>query len=81
MIPVTVSRAAVQSPDNALLVERNALLARLAQDKQVYLVEVCNSFTGVNGALESGLSSDGLHLTAEGNVQWFEYLRTHTMGT
>lgn len=80
LIPVTVSRAAAQAPDNALLESRNALLAQLAQNKRVYLADVAAYLTEPNGALEPGFSRDGLHLTAEGNARWFEYLRTHTMG-
>ena len=80
LIPVTVSRAAAQVPDNLLLSTRSDLLARLAREKQVYLVDVGGAFTEANGALDAALSSDGLHLTAEGNEQWFQYLRTHTLG-
>ena len=80
LIPVTVSRAAALAPDNLLLSTRSDLLARLAQDKQVYLVDVGSAFTELNGALPPNLSADGLHLTDEGNQLWFEYLRTHTMG-
>lgn len=80
LIPVTVSRAAAQTPDNLLLSTRSDLLSRLAREKQVYLVDMGGSFTELNGALNSDLSTDGLHLTAEGNEQWFQYLRTHTMG-
>ena len=81
LIPVTVSRAAALTPDNLLLSTRSDLLARLARDKQVYLVDVGDCFTELNGALDSNLSTDGLHLTSQGNEQWFRYLRTHTMGT
>lgn len=81
LIPVTVSRAAAQVPDNRLLADRSALLTRLARFKQVYLVAVDAFFTEANGTLSPGLSTDGLHLTAEGNARWFEYLRTHTMGS
>lgn len=79
LIPVTVSRAVASTTDNALLAQRSALLSRLARDKQVYLVSVGEHFTEANGALSPDLSSDGLHLTAEANAQWFQYLRTHTM--
>ena len=81
LIPVTVSRAVAQAPDNSLLADRSALLTRLAQAKQVYLVAVGAFFTESNGTLSPGLSTDGLHLTAQGNERWFQYLRTHTMGT
>ncbi len=81
LIPVTVSRAVAQVPDNRLLANRSALLTRLARSQRVYLVAVDAFFTEANGTLSPGLSTDGLHLTAEGNARWFEYLRTHTMGS
>lgn len=81
LLPVTVSRSASRVPDNALLSRQNAVLARLAQNKRVYLVPVGDYFTEANGALSPGLSADGLHLTAQGNALWFQFLRTHTMGT
>lgn len=80
LIPVTVSRAAARTPGNELLARYNTLLTRLTRDKRVYLVDVAGYFTGAGGALTPALSTDGLHLTAEGNAQWFQYLRTHTMG-
>lgn len=81
LIPVTVSQAAARTPGNALLAARNGLLLRLAREKQVYLTAVGDFFSEPNGALSPGLSSDGFHLTAEGNARWFQYLRTHTMET
>lgn len=81
LIPVTLSRAATQSPDNAMLANRSALIRRLAHDKQAYLLDVSAAFTGINGDLSPSLSSDGLHLTSQGNSQWYDYLCTHTMGT
>ena len=81
LIPVTVSRAAARTPSNALLASRSELLARLAQEKKVYLVAVGAGFTEANGALAPDLTYGGLHLTAQGNQRWFDYLRSHTMGT
>lgn len=79
--PVTVSRSASRVPDNHLLALQNKALSLLARDKRVYLVAVDACFTGANGALSPDLSSDGLHLNSRGCAQWFQYLRTHTMGT
>lgn len=81
LIPVTLSRAAAQSPDNAVLAQRSALLVGLAQTKRVYLLKVGEHFTGSAGALTPGLSSDGLHLTDQGNQLWFQYLQTHAVGS
>lgn len=80
LIPVTVSRSAVQTPNNDLLARRSALILMLAREKRTYLVTVDSCLMDANGALASGLSTDGLHLTGEGNALWFQYLQTHTMG-
>lgn len=80
LIPVTAFRSAAQSPSNTLLARRNYLLAQLAREKQVYLVDTAAPFTQPGG-LASELSTDGLYLTPEGCYTWFCYLRTHTVGT
>ena len=81
IIPVTMSRAAARAPDNELLRRRNDLLAQLCRDKQVFLVDVAQAFTGANGALNQSLSSDGLHLNSSGNRLFGQYLTTHIFGT
>ena len=81
IIPVTMSRAAARAPDNGLLAQRNALLARLCREKQVFLVDVASAFTGANGALTQSLSADGLHLNETGNQLLAQYLTTHIFGT
>lgn len=80
LIPVTLSRAAVQAPGNELLARRSALILLLAREKGTYLVTAGSCLMDANGALASDLSTDGLHLTPQGNTLWFQYLRTHTMG-
>lgn len=80
LIPVTSFRSAAQSPSNTLLARRNYLLAQLAREKQVYLVDTAAPFTQPGG-LADALSTDGLYLTPEGCYAWLCYLRTHTVGT
>ncbi len=81
LIPVTSYRSAAQAPGNTLLARRSALLTQLAEEKQVYLVDVAAAFAGSDGALPDGLSTDGLHLTSAAHAIWLEYLQTHTVGT
>lgn len=80
LIPVTSFRSVAQSPSNTLLARRNYLLAQLAQEKQVCLVDTAAPFTQPGG-LDPALSDDGLYLTEEGCYRWLCYLRTHTVGT
>lgn len=80
ILPVTSYRSAAQSPNNALLFRRNYLLAQLAKEKQVCLVDTAAPFTEPGG-LPTELSPDGLYLTAKGYERWLNYLRTHTVGT
>lgn len=80
LIPVTAFRSVAQNPSNTLLARRNYLLAQLAREKQVYLVDTAAPFTQPGG-LASELSTDGLYLTQEGCYTWLSYLRTHTVGT
>lgn len=81
IIPVTVARAAARTPDNTLLASRAALLRRLAQEKQVYLIDTAVAFTTASGGLDSAYSEeDGLRLNDAGNTLLAQYLRTHTAG-
>lgn len=81
IIPVTVARAAARTPDNTLLASRTALLRRLAQDKQVYLIDAAAPLTAASGGLDSAYSQeDGLRLNDAGNALLAQYLRTHTAG-
>lgn len=81
LIPVTVARAAARAPDNVLLASRSSLLRRLAQEKQVYLVDSAAPLTAASGALSKEYSTDGLHLNADGIALLSRCLRTHTAGT
>lgn len=79
LIPVTISRATARKPDNSQIAAFSALIRRLARERQVYLVDLAPLFTQSNGALSPDLTTDGYLLNSQGNAQWFQYLRTHTM--
>ena len=57
----------------------NALIAELAAEKEVYLVDLHASFAGDDGALCPEESTDGVHLTKSAYQRWLEVLRTHTV--
>ncbi len=81
IIPVTVFRSASQEPGNGLLARRSELLRQLAREKRVYLLDAAAGLAQSDGSLPPELSRDGLHLSEKGNAVWYQYLRTHTMGT
>ena len=59
--------------------EFNALLLEQAYVKGAYYVNTYEEFSGESGALEAGLSSDGIHLGKAGIQRQMQYLRTHTV--
>lgn len=81
LIPVTFSRSSLQMPDNAALYGRSELIRRLAREKEIYLLDPSAVLVQANGALDTDLSADGFRLNEKGNALWYQYLRTHTMGT
>jgi hypothetical protein len=57
----------------------NQLIAQVAAEKQVPLVDVYAAFADETGSLPADASNDGVHLKTAGCVQWLDYLRTHTV--
>ena len=55
------------------------LLIPLAEEKRVVYVDVAAALTGGTGVLPGELTSDGVHFTRSGYVQWLDYLKTHTV--
>jgi len=80
LLPVTAAKSADASHVTNAGVERlNGLIATLASEKQVYLVDPYSVFVGEDGALPAGWSTDGLHLTRARYSTWLDYLRSHTV--
>ena len=42
-------------------------------------MDVAAALTGGTGVLPGELTSDGVHFTRSGYVQWLDYLKTHTV--
>ncbi len=50
----------------------NAIIAKKADDKQVFYLDMSSHFETTPGNEKLDLFKDGLHLTAEGFEVWFE---------
>lgn len=80
LLPVTAARSSNGGNiTNSRILQFNELIARLASEEQVYLLDPYSVFADENGVLPSSWSTDGLHLTAARYALWLDYLRTHTV--
>lgn len=78
LIPVTAEKSASSYVNNPQVLAYNEIIARLAQEKEVCLVDVWSAFAGEDGALDPEGSVDGVHLTKAYYIRWLDYLKTHT---
>lgn len=78
MLPVTTSNN--YKLDNKVIDEYNLALIDLAEEKEVYYLDVNSSLKGPDGALPTEASpADGMHFNAAYYQKWFDYLKTHTV--
>lgn len=78
MLPVTTTNK--YKLDNEVIDEYNLALIELAEEKQVYYLDVNSSLKGPDGALPTEASpADGMHFNATYYQKWFDYLKTHTV--
>ena len=78
LIPVTAEKSASSYINNPTILVYNDLIKTLAEEKQVFLVDVWSAFADGDGALPAAGSVDGVHLTKAYYAQWLDYLKTHT---
>ena len=57
----------------------NDIIRAIAVEKQVYLLDVGETYVDENGELFYDISSDGVHFNKAGYKRWYEYLKTHTV--
>lgn len=57
----------------------NEIIRSIAEEKQVYCVDVPEALVDENGELPADASSDGIHFHKEGYQLWYDYLKTHTV--
>ena len=80
LLPVTAETSASHEwLKNKKVAVYNGLIAQLAEEKQVYLVDAHAALADETGALPADMSTDGVHLTKSGYQVWADYLRTHTV--
>ena len=78
MLPVTTSNN--YKLDNAVIDEYNLALIDMAEEKEVFYLDVNSALKGPDGALPTEASpADGMHFNATYYQKWFDYLKTHTV--
>ena len=79
LIPVTSKKSAGSYINNPQILVYNDIIAQLAEEKQVFLVDVWSAFAEADGALDEAGSVDGVHLTRSYYQRWLDYLKAHTV--
>ena len=79
LIPVTAAKSAEGVYTNGKVQRYNEFIRTLAQEKEVYLLDVWSVFADEEGSLPAGQSSDGIHLYPDDYEVWLTYLRSHTI--
>lgn len=66
---------------NDLICTYNEALAELAEEEEVYYLDVHSAMVDDEGYLPDEATSDGMHITPDYYQKWFDYLKTHTVQT
>ncbi len=79
--PVTkdYTGSADQEINNDKINEYNKIIAKIAEEKGVYYLDIASALKGEDGCLPDEASNDGMHFTPEYYLKWFAYLKTHTV--
>lgn len=79
IIPVT-EKVSNEHPyiRNSKIEEYNVLLKKLAEEKNVYYLNVQDALINENNVLPDDAATDGIHLNKKYCVKWLEYLKEHT---
>ena len=82
LLPVTAEKSAEHEwLKNEKIAVYNDLIAQLAEEKQVYLLDTHSALADEEDALPAGDSTDGVHLTRAGYKVWLSYLQEHIVPT
>lgn len=63
---------------NAIIRDYNEALLQLAEEMQLYYLDVHSAMADETGCLPGEETSDGMHLTPAYYTRWYDYLLTHT---
>ncbi|MGI6029896.1 MAG: GDSL-type esterase/lipase family protein [Eubacteriales bacterium] len=79
ILPVTAKRdARGDNINNANVAALNGILREIAQEQEVYYLDVASAIDGGTGVLPAEVGGDGVHLSKKYYLVWKEYLKTHT---
>ena len=76
--PIAYKNGTNRAINNEKLKQFNEVIAAVAEDENVCLVDVDTPFWSAGGCLAAENTGDGVHLTRAGYQAWYAYLRTHT---
>ncbi len=80
ILPVTQEVSDTHSYiSNARISEYNQMLRNMAQENQVYYLQVSQAVADSNGCLPDEAASDGIHLSPTYCRKWLDYLLCHTV--
>lgn len=65
---------------NEKIKEYNALIKKMAKEKNICYLDVQDSVIDQTGALPEDAASDGIHLNRKYCQKWLEYLKNYTIG-
>lgn len=64
---------------NSKINEYNSLIQKMANEENVYYIDVNNAISDSSGNLPEEAATDGIHLNKTYCEKWLEYLETHTV--
>ncbi len=80
LLPVSAKQEAKKTyVNNKRILEYNAIIKTLAEEKDCWYLDVAEAVTGEDGCLRADLTSDGVHMNTAGCKVWLDYLRTHSV--
>ncbi len=79
MFPMSKNKDERGNVKNINVYAFNDSLCKLAEEKNVYYIDVYKAVADEEGYLPSDITSDGVHLGTEGCEKWLNYLKTHAI--
>ncbi|MBQ1351801.1 MAG: hypothetical protein IIY71_03675, partial [Oscillospiraceae bacterium] len=80
ILPVSEEKSASSNIYNNDRIQMfNQRIFAVAQEKQVFYINVAEAVADENGCLPSDFTSDGIHLQKKACEQWLAYLKSHTI--
>lgn len=65
--------------NNVKINQYNSLIKKMAEEKDIYYLNIQEALINENGALPDEAATDGIHLNRKYCEKWFEYLKNHTL--